>query len=190
MGHGEDELARLKAGDQTAFKRYYQTYVGLVHYVATRAGLGKDEAEDVAQETFVRLFQKASEIRDPAKVQAWLTVTAKNLAIDRLRAGKKLRYEESETLERESGRLWEERAGGEGLELELVLVGELLEKLAKTPGGETLRQFYAEGMSAKEIAAKNGEAISTVTTRLSRLRTKFRDELRRHIEDLRARRVE
>ncbi len=187
---GEGELARLKAGDQAAFKSYYQTYVGLVHYVATRAGLGRDEAEDVAQETFVRLFQRASEIRDPAKVQAWLTVTAKNLAIDRLRAGNRVKPSGDDAVLDGGGRLWEAREGGEARELELLLVGELLDKLARTPGGETLRQFYAEGMSAKEIAAKNGEAISTVTTRLSRLRTKFKDELRRHIEDLRSRRVD
>jgi RNA polymerase sigma-70 factor (ECF subfamily) len=187
---GEHELARLKAGDQTAFKSYYQAYVGLVYYVATRAGLGKDEAEDVAQETFVRLFQRASEIREAAKVQAWLTVTAKNLAIDKLRAAKRFAPELAEgALDEDKHKLWRNRAG-DGRELELLLVGQLLDKLAQTPGGETLKQFYADGMSAKEIAAQNGEAISTVTTRLSRLRAKFKEELRRHIEDLRARRVE
>ena len=49
---------------------------------------------------------------------------------------------------------------------------------------ETLRQFYAEGLSTKEIARRNGEAVSTVTTRLSRLRARFKDEFRRHIENL------
>lgn len=188
---GESELARLKAGDRATFKSYYQQYVGLVHFVAIKAGLAKDEAEDVAQETFTRLFQRAGEIREASKVQAWLTVTAKNLAIDRLRVQKRVKPTgEDDALDQAPSRLWEPRGGGEGRELELMLVGELLERLAKTPGGETLRQFYADGMSAKEIAAKNGEAISTVTTRLSRLRTKFRDELRRHIDDLRQKRVD
>ena len=172
--------------DKAAFKSVYKAHAGLVHFVAMRAGLAREEAEDVVQETFVRLFQKAADIRDSTRLSAWLTVTARNLAIDRLRSRRRLVPTEGEVLEGSVTQLWEGHADGPRHELEVSLIGRLLDKLATTPGGETLRQFYGEGMSTKEIAAQNGEAISTVTTRLSRLRAKFKDELKRHIEELRS----
>jgi RNA polymerase sigma-70 factor (ECF subfamily) len=195
----QTEWQRLVAGDPKLFRRVYQEHVALVHYVAQRAGLASSDSEDVAQEAFTRLYARLGEIRGPDKLKAWLVTCARHLAIDRLRASRRHLLTDfaepgGEALERRGpAALWQ--SGEEGKlgalrELELRLVGELLDRVAALPGGETLRQFYAEGLSTKEIARRNGEAVSTVTTRLSRLRARFREEFKSHIEGLRAQAME
>lgn len=179
------EWQRLVAGDRVVFRRVYEAYVGLLRYVAGRLGLRGEEADEVVQESFLRLHQRAGEIKDAAKLKSWLVANVRNQAIDRLRTRKRHATPVgAEELENVGAPLWAAHVDAHQ-ELELGLVRELLERLAGTPGGETLKLFYVDGLSAKEIATRNGEAISTVTTRLSRLREKFGDELRRHVQALR-----
>lgn len=64
------------------------TYRRLFPMVASKCArmLGETaEAQDIAQETFVRLWHARDELRDPATVTAWVYRTATRLAIDRLR---------------------------------------------------------------------------------------------------------
>lgn len=180
-----DDLQRLRSGDRTAFRRIYDAYAGLLLYVVRRHGLSDEEADEVMQETFLKLHQRANDVRDPARLKAWLVSLARNLAVDRLRSKKRQAQSTSQdVLEEAHIPLWQNDDSA-AREAELLLVKELVERLARAPGGETFRLFYVEGHSAKKIAAENGEAISTVTTRLSRLRDRFRTELREHIETLR-----
>src|SRR5690606_13016914 len=51
------------------------------------------EAEEIAQETFLRVWQKAGSYQPKAKLSTWLHTIARNIAIDRLR--KKSRKEEA-----------------------------------------------------------------------------------------------
>lgn len=183
---GPKDLALLKQGDRAAFRRIYTATFGLVAHVAMRTGLAREEADEVIQETFLRLHERHAEIRDAAALKGWLAVTARNLALDRLR--KKTRQKTRAAgagLEVQAvTALWD--SGGALRELEVALVRDLLDEIATEPGGETLRLFYAEGLAAKTIAARNGEAVSTVTTRLSRLRAKLSAKLKERIEELRS----
>ena len=186
IGGGADDLVGLIRGDREAFRRIYNAYAGLLRFVIRRHGLSHEEAEEVMQDTFLKLFERASEIHDGARLKSWLVATARHQTIDRLRAKKRhAKGVEPGVLENAHEPLWQ---SSESItrESELLLVGKLVDRIAQCPGGETFRLFYVEGLSAKVIATKNGEAISTVTTRLSRLRERFRDELRLHIEALRS----
>lgn len=180
-----DDLVRLSQGDRAAFRRVYVAYAGLVRFVALKHALSREEADEVTQETFLKLHVRSREVRDPARIKAWLVTTVRNLAIDRLRSRQRQApVADPEVLEAAAETLWPE-ATTAAREAELALVRELVERIASSPGGETFRRFYVDGCSAKEIAQANGEAISTVTTRLSRMRERFREELRVKIESLR-----
>jgi len=90
-GQGEREneaqlVERAAAGDEAAFAALVGAHLGRVLAVGWRM-LGDDvEAEDVAQETFTRLWKNADRF-DPGKAQlsTWLYRVASNLCIDRLR---------------------------------------------------------------------------------------------------------
>lgn len=73
-------------GDRAAFARIYGEFAPRVKAFLMRGGLGAVEAEDIAQETMVRVWRKA-QLFDPAKasVSTWIFAIARNLRIDHLR---------------------------------------------------------------------------------------------------------
>lgn len=83
---GDDDAALLAAaasGDQHAFARLVERHAGMVMAVCRRyAG---DDAEDAAQETFVKAWRAASTFSGRSSVRTWLYRIAVNAARDRLR---------------------------------------------------------------------------------------------------------
>ena len=61
--------------------------------------------------------------------------------------------------------------------IDSLIVLEIVKAIKSEKGGDTFIDFYILGYTAAEIASKNNEAISTVTSRLSRLRTKFKEKI-------------
>lgn len=81
----DDLVERIKNGDQEAFvtvTRHYQRKVFLLAYSFLR---NKEDALDVVQETFLRLYQKAHMYRKGRNFQNWLLQMAKNICIDTYR---------------------------------------------------------------------------------------------------------
>ena len=69
-------------------------------------------------------------------------------------------------------------------ELELVLLGELIETFEKQVNDTTFSLLYRDGLTVKEIAEQNNESIRTITNRLVRLRRKFRQLYAEQIKTL------
>jgi len=78
-------LARTAAGDQRAFERLAGRHFGRCFRVAARLLNDAAEAEDVAQEVFLKLWTGASAVREPQALASWLARASANLALDRLR---------------------------------------------------------------------------------------------------------
>ncbi len=78
-------VARVGTGDSAACRVLVQAHLGRVHGYAWRLLGDAGEAEDVAQECFVRLWRQAGAWRAEARVATWLHRVAHNLCIDRLR---------------------------------------------------------------------------------------------------------
>lgn len=173
-----------KSLDQLTFRKLYDAHVGFVQFIAGRAGWTKASADDVVQETFLRLYQKPPESLESKAVRAWLAKTARRVIIDLARKSGK--YTTTQQMENEptTGSLWFRDSEALERELELLAVREMIDEIAQLPGGDDFRAFYVDGEKAREIAARKGEAISTVTTRLSRLRDRFRDRLKLKLENI------
>ena len=78
-------VARVGAGDPAACRSLRDAHLGRVHGYAWRMLGDSGEAEDVAQECFLRLWRQAGRWRAEARVGTWLHRVAHNLCIDRLR---------------------------------------------------------------------------------------------------------
>jgi len=86
-----DRLRRARDGDQQAFRNLVDTHLEMVRASAMRLLGDPAEADDVAQETFVRLWRQADKlVQQPLNVGGWLRRVAVNAALDRLRAAKRL----------------------------------------------------------------------------------------------------
>ena len=78
-------MAEVCAGDHAAFSEIAQRYFAQVYRVTWRVLGGPADAEDIAQEAFIKLWQSPHSLRDGGAVRPWLMRVATNLAIDRKR---------------------------------------------------------------------------------------------------------
>lgn len=62
----------LKAGDQMAFKTLYENYKQPLYRTAVAICNDPDEAEDILQDTFVKIFYKIDALRNPAVLEGWM----------------------------------------------------------------------------------------------------------------------
>ena len=81
-----DLEAVAKNGDSLAFKRLFADLAPRLKYFLIKRGLAESAAEDVLQETMMKVWRKAS-LFDPSKASAstWVYTIARNVRIDRLR---------------------------------------------------------------------------------------------------------
>ena len=80
-----ERLRRARRGDAVAFEALYHDHARAVHALAFRLTGNAAEAEDIVQETFLRMFGFLSGLREDTPLRPWLKRVAANLAIDRLR---------------------------------------------------------------------------------------------------------
>ena len=82
-------MDRMKSGDPTAFDDLYAETHQTVRSSAKAIGLNEQDAEDVMQEVYVKLYKSMDSIADSMTTIKWLTTTTRNAAIDYLRKNKK-----------------------------------------------------------------------------------------------------
>jgi len=195
-------VREVAAGSEAALGMLYDQYVDAVYAAASRLTTDRQVAEEVVQETFLALWNRA-ELFDPAmgSLAAWLHTIARNRTVDRLRAaGRRPSLvpfsatsgedeQDSAALDRlvATGTL----LGGAGLgpgpegELAITELRQILRgALDKLPDAErtAIVLAYREELSQSEIAERLGWPLGTVKTRtrraLLRLREALTDELR------------
>lgn len=77
-------MLRIGAGDREAFRRILERHLGRIVAFAVRTLGDRTAAEDVGQETFLRLWTHASRWQPTARLGTWLHRVALNLCLDRL----------------------------------------------------------------------------------------------------------
>lgn len=146
-------------------------YEGLYRFAFSLAG-NKDDACELTQETYARLLTKGGQVRDQAKVKAWLFTTLYRIFLGWKNRQARLPHHEISTVEHELPSV--SPAMLDNLENEMV-VQALLEiaELYRRP----LVLFYLENHSYQEIAKLLDIPIGTVMSRLSRAKAMMRAAL-------------
>ncbi|SHK59263.1 RNA polymerase sigma-70 factor, ECF subfamily [Desulfatibacillum alkenivorans DSM 16219] len=81
-------MALVAKGDEKAFEELLKRYQGVVYNFAMYMLKDPSEAEDIAQETFLRLYKTSAAYRQKASLKTFLLRIAKNLCIDHFRKKK------------------------------------------------------------------------------------------------------
>ncbi|QEG23005.1 RNA polymerase sigma factor SigZ [Mariniblastus fucicola] len=127
-------------------------------------------AEDLLQETFVRIHAKLDTVADVQRIRPWIFQIARNLLADHYRAKSK-----------EAARLAElvEAAPDHEQQLEDVVIGWLPRMLELLPDKyrEAVELYKLQGMSQQEIADRLNISLSGVKSRVQRGRSKLKDVL-------------
>lgn len=173
-------LDAAKRGDRRAWNELVMRFQRRVFAAALAATGDMDEADEVTQEAFVRLFGKISSIRNPEAVGGWLVRTAVNAAHDRrrfrrLRAwfGRGAQDACSEPSSAPSPEAQAARA-----EAGRIIAGWSEAKLSERER-LVLQLRAGEEMTIEEIARELRISASAVKTHLARAREKLRPVLER-----------
>ena len=173
-------MRRVQAGDEAAFAALMERWELPVKSVIARIVLNASEAEDLAQETFVRLWQHRANLTAGRSVKPWILGIAVNLARNRLRWWKRrptvaleVWTETAETLKPE------EHAGTSVLE-QAERAKAVRDAIATLPTDlrEALVLFEYEQMSYAEIAEALGVSAKAVENRIARARERLRAALK------------
>jgi RNA polymerase sigma-70 factor (ECF subfamily) len=77
------------AGDYRAFRTLVETFQGLVYSIAFRFTRDEAEAEDLTQETFIRLWKNLHRYKAEFKLKTWLGKIVTNLTLDYLKSSRR-----------------------------------------------------------------------------------------------------
>jgi RNA polymerase sigma-70 factor (ECF subfamily) len=173
-------LDRLRAGDAPAFEELVMTYQHRVFGVALRMLGSRAEAEDVAQEAFVRAYRALGAFRGDAKLSTWLYAITSRLCLNRLASGERRMARQGEgALLRLSDAGPRPDAALERRELETALGRAIAELPEDRRIVVVLRDI--EGLSYEEIAQVLELELGTVRSRLHRARAELKEKLERFL---------
>ena len=161
--------------DLETFKSYVLPVKDKLFRFAFRMVQSEEEAQDIVQEAYVRIWNNIEKLREAANPEAWCMTVTKNLALDALRSRKR-----SEQVELKPDRLKVETGTDPGVTLEAndtmdairSIMNELPEKQK-----EVLHLRDIEGYSYDEISEIMEITLSQVKVNLFRARKKVKEKL-------------
>ncbi|WP_042142177.1 RNA polymerase sigma factor SigW [Paucisalibacillus sp. EB02] len=179
-----DKIKQVKKGDHAAFEDIVMFYQDKIYQHCHRMLGNKHEAEDIAQEAFIRAYVNIHSYDERRKFSTWLYRIATNLTIDRLRKRKPDYYLDAEVKGTEGLDMYSQLAADgklpedeiEGLELQHYIQKQIAELPPKYRSIIMLR--YLEDFSLQEISEILDIPIGTVKTRIHRGREALRKKLR------------
>ena len=178
--------------DPQQFEAFMLKYQDMVFSTAMRLLANPAEAEDIAQEVFLKAFERFAELRESPTVGGWLRTVATNMSLNHL-----TRYRSRWSFFSELARNTEgpdaepvEFAAPDTFEQDLEQADrhEVIERaLQKLPPAQRvpLVLFHLEGLSYEQIAAKLNVSLGKVKTDIFRAREALRKRLRTQLHELR-----
>jgi RNA polymerase sigma factor (sigma-70 family) len=161
-------VARCRAGDEAAWEALVDRYARYVYAIAARVyRLGPQDAEDVFQEVFSRVFERLGSLRESDALRPWIAQTTRHCAIDALRrSGREIAVDEIPDV------------ADEGLARldEALTVHAALDGLS-TDCREILDRFFCRDESYRTISAALELPSGTIASRIARCLTRLRDVL-------------
>ena len=156
-------LVRARRGEAAAFEQLYRSFERPVFTLALRLTGRREEAQDVLQDTMMKLLDRIAEFRGDSPFWGWLRQIAVNEALMLLRRrgrmGAEMEFDEAVLSDKEQ--LLPPRAA------DAAILGRAL---ASMPGAtrSVLWLYHAEGYTHEEIAAAMGKSLSFSKSQLAR----------------------
>jgi len=177
-GEGDAELVtRLQRRDPRALAELYDRYGRLAYALILRVVRDVGAAEDLVQETFLRVWTRAQAF-DATKgsVGPWLMAVARNRAIDYLRSAGGRERNNVELEETDHPALYTDMEQGILSSDRARRVKAAVEKLSASQR-QVIELAYFEGLSQTEMAERMGQPLGTVKTWVRAALKNLRDQI-------------
>lgn len=177
----EQELIKLveKAAhkDNSAMEQLYNAYYADVFFVCRKYDLNDADAEDMAQDTFIKAFNEIGTLNDAAKFPSWISRIASNKCLNLIKHNKILTMDSMDNGE-ETVEIPDKQKGTDEIVVDKEVRDILADMIAKLPVEQrvTIFMYYYQDYSVKEIAAAYGCSEGTVKSRLNYARKTMRQE--------------
>ena len=166
-------LARARRGEAAAFEQLYRSFERPVFTLALRLTGRREEAQDVLQDTMMKLFDRVAEFRGDSPFWGWLRQIAVNEALMRLRKrSRQPLTDEVDEAELESHETLLPAAAADAALLARVLHG------MPDATRSVLWLYHAEGYTHDEIAGLMGRTPSFSKSQLARGTRRLRELLK------------
>lgn len=170
----EDELLALRCqlGDADAFADLIRRWNDPLWRYLRRIASTDPDAQELAQEVWLRVVRGISRLREPATLRAWLFAIARRVAMDHLRE----RYHQPPTTEVDESFDSAADDTNDGLHEDLADLEDELRRLPVVER-EVLTLFYLRELSLDQVATVLSLPVGTVKSRLFRARKLLRREM-------------
>lgn len=177
----EEELVRrIQRGDEAAFDQLMDVCGPRVFSLAYRMIGNHDDAQDVAQEAFIRIYRGLKKFDGRASFTTWMYRIVTNVCLNEIRTRKRLPVMFEDVIAKENFTLEDIPQPGELPEEEALKrerQEELLRALKQLPENNRLLVllYDVQGLSYQQISDTLGVNVGTVKSRLNRARIMLRE---------------
>lgn len=170
-----DDSALVKnclKGDPIAQRKLFDKFAPKMLGVCMRYAKNTEQAEDVLQDAFIKVFQKLNLFKEKGSLEGWVRRIVVNTSLDQIR--KDLKFKNNVPMENVDYRLEQNSFILEGLAAEDLLI--LINSMPN--GYKTVFNLFAiEGFSHKEIAQDLNISVNTSKSQYSRARAFLKEKL-------------
>ena len=169
-----DLIASIQSGDKRAFKALFDQYAELFKGIAYRYVGNLDEANDIVQEAFIKIFKNINSYTGKGNFEGWMKRILINCSLDYIKKIKRVVFESDEVLAKEASLTWDQA-------ITTMSFNEILKLIDRLPKGyKTVFNLYVfEGYSHKEIGEMIGITESASRSQLTKAKVKLKEELKK-----------
>ena len=177
-------VSKAQSGDKSAFEELVRRYHDIVRLLAFSILEDQDEAEEIAQEAFLKAYARLDDLKNPSSFAGWLKRIACNMAINRLKQMERMR-QVCLSLDEVSPEDLAVFPLDEDEEKE-ELIEEIMKAIEELPEEERgiLKGRYLEGRGYRELADRYNLSYDAVVVRAHRARRKVREKVLRRLSGM------
>ncbi|HMO38101.1 MAG TPA: sigma-70 family RNA polymerase sigma factor [Saprospiraceae bacterium] len=183
----DEDLQMIEAvlqGNQPAFQQLVERYQHFVFTIALRIVKSREEAEEVAQDVFLKVYKTLGQFEKKSKFSTWLYTVAWRTSIDQARRKQIL----TDSIDDEEGAFWQIATPDE-TPLQAVQHSDLQQQLQQAiqqlrpDDAALITLYYLNEKSVKEIADITGLTETNIKTKLYRTRELLREYLDAQLQE-------
>jgi len=180
MIHPEDHvyIDRIKNGDPSSYSSLVDRYKNMVYTIAVKILTDPEDAQDAAQESFIKAYQQLHSFQGKSKFSTWLYTIVYRTAVSKLKENRISTVSISEELH-DQYTLDHDATGIDQLQVkqQRKYVQQAIQKLPKTEA-LLITLYYINEIPTKEIQEITGLSLANIKIQLFRARKKLERELR------------
>ena len=178
----ESEISLIrdaKAGNQLAFSKLFTKYKGFVEKLLFSYIKDMDEAKDIANIVFLKVYNNLSKFTDYSSFGGWLRILTNRVAIDYLRS---IQNKPQVVVERDRLSPDIPISSNEDDLVNRLAYERVLEEFDKFPSHmkKILEMFYINNLTVTQISEFLNVPTGTIKSILSRTRKKIKNEIKKH----------